>query len=222
MTTQSLAKIHAHKHVHPIAISFVGSCSNKRFVASTAFFDFNRVVLHCHELTIKLANDIKTFLVVAEVFKQDISCFNSVEACPNLVDLLFSEFVKGILVGIEAIDINLVFVGIFGNGNRDFRCDILTERSLSYILKSIWLAICNLLTNRAHIEENWIRDFYIKQAIETDVEQLLVTFTEIFDRILCAELIARDGLHADKDDFLLGDDLSTERETVFKVFPSAF
>ncbi len=49
--------------------------------------------------------------------------------CPNLVDLLFSEFVKGVLVGIEAIDINLVFVGIFGNGNRDFWCDILTERS---------------------------------------------------------------------------------------------
>ena len=43
-----------------------------------------------------------------------------------------------------------------------------------------------------------------------------------FDRIVCAELVARDGLHADKDNFRLGDDLSTERETVFKVFPSTF
>ncbi|KXT96294.1 hypothetical protein SORDD27_00183 [Streptococcus oralis] len=38
---------------------------------------------------------------------------------------------------------------------------------------------------------------------------------------MCAELITCNRLHADKDNFLLGDDLSTKRETVFKVFPSA-
>ena len=51
-----------------------------------------------------LARWTKTFLVVAEVFKKDIGCFNPVETCPNLVDLLFSEFVKGVLIVIEAIE----------------------------------------------------------------------------------------------------------------------
>jgi len=43
-------------------------------------------------------------LVVAEVFKKDIGCFNPVETCPNLVDLSFSEFVKDVLIVIEAIE----------------------------------------------------------------------------------------------------------------------
>ncbi len=40
-----------------------------------------------------------------------------------MFDLLFSEFVKGVLLALR-IDIYLVFVGILGNGNRDFRYDI--------------------------------------------------------------------------------------------------
>ena len=82
---------------------------------------------------------------------------------------------------------------------------------MSYILESEWLSVSNLTANRTHVEEDWVCYFYIKQAIETDVKQLLVTFAEVFDRILCAELIACNRLHADKDNFLLGDDLSTKR-----------
>ena len=51
-----------------------------------------------------LARWTKSSLVVAEVFKKDIDCFNPVWTCPNLVDLLFSKFVKEFLIGIETIE----------------------------------------------------------------------------------------------------------------------
>ncbi|ORO85464.1 hypothetical protein B7705_00980 [Streptococcus oralis subsp. dentisani] len=58
-------------------------------------------------------------MVIAEVFKQDTGCFNLVEACPNLVDLLFSEFVEGFLIGIETIEkvdfITRIIIKLFDN-----------------------------------------------------------------------------------------------------------
>ena len=76
--------------------------------------------------------------------------------------------------------------------------------------------IFNLLTDGADIKKTGSATLISKQAVETNIEQLLIAFTEILHGVLSTKFITRDGLDTDKDDFLLGNDLTTKREAVLK------